>query len=328
MRADRLVAALLILQGRSRITARELAEELEVSPRTARRDLEALAMAGVPIYPQVGRGGGWTLLGGASTDLTGLTSDEARALFLTIGTAPNVTPALRQAVRKLAQALPEPFAGDAERVADVTVVDPVQWGRVPGRLDDDRFLEPLQRAVLEERRIELGYRTPGRSAGTRLADPLGLVAKAGRWYLVAGTEAGQRTFRVGRVTSVEVLDESFERPADFDLSAAWRQILVDVGDRGRQMTATGVAERRMLGLLRYVVGDRLKIGPPRADGRHDVEILGPSAEVLAGELAGFVTGLDIEGPDELRAELARLGDLLVGRYRPGPGTARDPMSCE
>jgi predicted DNA-binding transcriptional regulator YafY len=116
VRADRLVAALLVLQARGRVTAAELGRELEISERTARRDLEALAIAGVPVYPQRGRGGGWSLIGGARTDLSGLTADEARALLLVAGPAA-ATPAVKAALRKFIRALPEPFRLAARAVA-------------------------------------------------------------------------------------------------------------------------------------------------------------------------------------------------------------------
>src|SRR5689334_14748354 len=128
MRADRLVATLLVLQARGRVTAAELAAELEVSVATARRDLEALSTAGVPVYPQPGRGGGWSLVGGARTDLSGLTSTEARALFLLAGPAAAVAPPIRSALRKLVRALPDTFRADAEAAADSVVVDPAGWG--------------------------------------------------------------------------------------------------------------------------------------------------------------------------------------------------------
>jgi predicted DNA-binding transcriptional regulator YafY len=113
MRADRLVAALLLLQARGRVTAARLAEELEVSVATARRDLEALSAAGIPVYPQPGRGGGWSLIAGARTDLTGLTATEAQALFAVLGPSADVVPEARSALRKLLQALPDPFRPDA-----------------------------------------------------------------------------------------------------------------------------------------------------------------------------------------------------------------------
>src|SRR3954452_22332522 len=115
MRADRLVATLLLLQSRKRVTAADVAAELEVSVRTAPRDLEALSAAAIPVFPQPGRGGGWELVGGARTDLSGLTADEARTLFMVAGPEAAATPELKAALRKLVRALPEPFRASAEQ---------------------------------------------------------------------------------------------------------------------------------------------------------------------------------------------------------------------
>jgi predicted DNA-binding transcriptional regulator YafY len=131
MRADRLVAVLLLMQARGRVTAAELASELEVSVATARRDLEALSAAGIPVYPQAGRGGGWSLVGGARTDLSGLSASEAQALFLLLGPATARAAGLdaaRSALRKLVRALPRTFRADAEAAATATMIDPTGWG--------------------------------------------------------------------------------------------------------------------------------------------------------------------------------------------------------
>ena len=127
VRADRLVAILLLLQARGQVTAAEVAAELEVSERTARRDLEALGMAGVPIYSVQGRNGGWRLAGGGRTDLSGLTEPEARALFLVAGPSSSATPEVKAALRKLVRALPESFRSQAEAASSAVVVDPVDW---------------------------------------------------------------------------------------------------------------------------------------------------------------------------------------------------------
>lgn len=129
MRADRLVAILLLLQRRGQVTAAEVAEELEVSERTARRDLEALGMAGMPVYPVRGRGGGWRLAGGGKTDLSGLSVEEARALFLVAGPHADTTKEVKAALRKLLRALPEPLRDGAEAASAAVVVDPSTWGR-------------------------------------------------------------------------------------------------------------------------------------------------------------------------------------------------------
>ena len=210
MRADRLVAALLVLQARGRVTAAELAEELEVSERTARRDLEALGMAGVPVYSQPGRGGGWSLLGGARTDLSGLTAAEARTLFLVAGPSSSATPEVKAALRKLVRALPETFRADAEAAASAVVLDPSSWDGAVARRPV--HLDVLQQAVVEGVQVRLGYVGRDRRESERMVHPLGLVSKGTAWYLVAGTDAGRRTFRLNRVRSVEVTDEPAHRP--------------------------------------------------------------------------------------------------------------------
>src|SRR5215207_5864551 len=157
MRTDRLVAVLLLLQQREQVTAAEVAQELEVSERTARRDLDALTMAGVPVYSMQGRGGGWRLVGGARTDLSGLTASEARALFLVAGPASAATPAVKAALRKLVHALPEPFLGQAEAAASSLVMDPRRWGTSRAEHRRPRFLDELQDAVIRSVQVRLGY---------------------------------------------------------------------------------------------------------------------------------------------------------------------------
>jgi predicted DNA-binding transcriptional regulator YafY len=178
------VAALLVLQARGRVTAEALAAELEISVRTARRDLEALASAGLPVYAQPGRGGGWSLLGGARTDLSGLTAAEARALFLLAGPVASVAPEARAALRKLVRALPETFRAEAEAAASAVVLDTTRWGgAVP---PSQPHVDSLQGAVIERRQVRLGYADRRRHESTRIVHPLGLVRKGSAWYLVAG----------------------------------------------------------------------------------------------------------------------------------------------
>ena len=188
VRADRLVACLLILQAKGRVTASELADELEISERTARRDLEGLAMAGPPVYSQPGRGGGWSLLGGARTDLTGLTAAESRALFLVAGPSSSATPEVKAALRKLMQALPETFRAEAESAASAVVLDPTSWGydNAPAPV----HLDVLQRATVDGRQVRLGYVARDQAETERTVHPLGLVAKRSVWYLVANTTLG------------------------------------------------------------------------------------------------------------------------------------------
>ncbi len=313
MRADRLVATLLLLQAKGRVTAAEVAEELEVSVKTARRDLEALAMAGVPVYSQAGRNGGWTLVGGARTDLTGLQADEARALFLAVGSSAPTSDGLKQALRKLVQAVPEPFRADAAAAVDAVVVDPTRWSGTGGTTP--LFLDDLQKAVIERKQIELGYNTPKKGPSTRRVHPLGLVVKASVWYLIGDTAAGERVFRVDRVTSAVITDDPAVRPNGFDLQEAWNKITVAFDDNSRLLTATGLAEPWTLSVLRHILGNQLEVGDPAQDGRHPVKLSSYSPQVLASQVAGLASGLEVDGPVEVVEALAEIGARLVDRYR-------------
>lgn len=316
MRADRLVATLLFLQARGRVTAEEVANELEVSTRTARRDLEALSIAGIPVYSQPGRGGGWSLIGGARTDLSGLTAAEARTLFLVAGPSSAITPEAKAALRKLVHALPETFRAEAEAAANAVVLDPARWGEERPRTPP--FLEPLQQAVIQGTQVRLGYSDRKQAITERVVHPLGLVSKGSTWYLVADTDAGMRTFRVWRVRSVEALDEPVRRPPDFDLNAAW-QAVVDRMDERRQAAEVGieaVVEPWLVGPLRGHFGNRLQVGDPGEDGRLRVRIGCWDPAQAARELAGY-EDLEVVGPPEARAALAEAGTRLVARYAAG-----------
>lgn len=317
MRADRLVAALLILQSRRRVTAAELARELEVSEKTARRDLEALGMAGIPVYPIRGRNGGWELLGGGRTDLSGLTADEATTLFLAAGASTTITADTRSALRKLARALPETFRASAEVAASAVIVDPTDWGTDEAP-PPPRHLELLQRCIIERRRVVLAYTDRTRAATERSVDPYGLVSKGTVWYLIAGTEKGMRTFRVSRVRDVTLTDEIVERPADFDLSAAWRQVTAAVGEHRTSVRCTIRIEHRHVGGLRAQFGSDLMVAEldELDDGRVEVIVGGPAPIVIAQHLAGWGSLVEVIEPDEVRVHLARIGHELLDRYTP------------
>lgn len=316
MRADRLVATLLLLQARGHVTAAQIAEELEVSERTARRDLDALAAAGIPLYSRQGRGGGWQLVGGARTDLSGLTAAEARALFLVAGPSSSATPEMKSALRKLVHALPEPFRDQAEAASAAVVVDPASWGRA--RPTPPEHLDALQHAVVAGEQVRLGYADRTGASTERVVHPLGLVTKGSVWYLVAGTEAGRRTFRVSRVRSVEPTGDPVQRPDGFDLAEAWASILDELDEVRAPARLRALAIREVLGPLRGMFGTRLTVadaGPDaRPDGRVEVHISGRDPWLLAAEIAGFGDRLEVLEPVEVRQNLARIARELTARY--------------
>ena len=324
MRADRLIALLMFLQQKGRVTAAEVALELEVSERTARRDLEALAMSGVPVYSQHGRGGGWQLVGGATTNLSGLSADEARALFLAVGPTASTTPQLAAALRKLGAAIPETFRADAEAASMAIKIDPSGWSSVAGTAEVPH-LEALTAAVVERTQIELGYESPRSDASVRVVHPLGLVTKRNVWYLVAdsdppGRPDGRRTFRLDRVQSVTRLDRPVVRPPDFDLDAAWLGIVSDVAALRSGIQVRVRVTPKMFGALAWVYTQRHVVEATLDDGRIEVTLTDTSERSAAGQLAGFGAAVEVIEPSAgLRAELATITDELVAMY----GSASD-----
>jgi len=312
MRADRLVATLLLMQARGRVTAAELARELEVSVATARRDLEALSSAGVPVYPQPGRGGGWSLVGGARTDLTGLTAPEAQALFLLAGPAASVSPNARSALRKLVRALPDTFRADADAAAEAVVVDPTRWGES----DRERpgLVDLLQTAVVRRLKVSLDYANRARERTTRLVDPWGLVDKDDIWYLLAGTETGQRTFRVDRILDASVTDVPAVRPDGFQLSDEWQRVVDEVEQQRSLVSATVRIDGRLVWVLRGQFGRHCDVVGTAPDGRVDVRLAAPTPLMIAQHLAGWGATVEVVESEPVKAELARIGTELTGRY--------------
>ncbi|MGB0112541.1 MAG: WYL domain-containing protein [Ilumatobacteraceae bacterium] len=317
MRADRLVATLLFLQTRGRVTAAQVAAELEVSTRTARRDLEALSIAGIPVYSQPGRNGGWSLVGGARTDLSGLTAAEARTLFLIAGPSSAVTPEAKAALRKLIQALPETFRAEAEQAAAAIVLDPAEWGSDGPQ--PPPHLETLQQAIVTGVQVHLGYRDRQGNVTERTIHPFGLVSKRNTWYLVAGTDEGQRTFRVWRVQSAQLTDVPALRPPDFDLRREWDTIAANIAElRGEQIVSV-LAEPRAVTWLHAQFGqDRVAVDSTTATteegGRLHVEITFPTTHSPAAQLAAFAAVVEVLAPTDLRTELLELGQRLVMQY--------------
>lgn len=235
MRASRLLAALMLLQVRGRMSAHELADELEVSVRTVYRDMAALQAAGVPLYADSGPGGGYRLVDGYRTRLTGLTHGEARALFLTGLPGPAAELGLgaltSAAELKLTAALPPQLRESARLARERFHLDAPMW-YADG--DGSPHLAAVADAVWRQCRIRVRYRRWKEPTDvTRVLEPLGLVLKAGTWYVVARSRGDQepRTYRVGRILDLAMLSERFDRPAAFDLAAHWRAYLAEFRER-------------------------------------------------------------------------------------------------
>jgi len=223
MKSDRLLSVLLLLQAKGRVTERELAERLEVSQRTVHRDMEALSAARVPLSAIRGSQGGWELEKGWRTQVPGLDEGELRALLMAQPRAlghSRLAAAAESALNKLMAALPVPMQAQAAAMRERLHVDPTGWR---GTGEDLSMLAAVQEAVAADRKLAFDYTKADGQSAPRTVEPLGVVAKGLTWYLVARGANGIRTYRVSRMAAVTVLASKFERPAQFDLAAYWKQ---------------------------------------------------------------------------------------------------------
>ena len=238
MKSDRLLSTLLLLQAHGRLSTRELAERLEISQRTAHRDMEALSAAGVPILALRGAQGGWELQKGWRTKVPGLDEAELRALLMSQPSAlghPGLAAASERAFGKLMAAMPHNMQAQAASIRARLHIDPVGWH--PSS-DDLSLLPVVQDAIARDCKLTFLYSRADGETGVRTVDPFGIVAKQAVWYLVARAPAGMRTYRIGRMQNAVVLTATFERPANFDLAAHWKSATAQLQQKREQFRAT------------------------------------------------------------------------------------------
>lgn len=289
MRAERLLRLLLHLQTRGQSTVAQLSAALGVSPRTIQRDLDALSLAGVPVYSIRGRAGGWTLLPDYRSRLTGLTPSEVMSVF--VGATAHVLADLgldassELAVTKLIASLPEGTRREAEYARQRLLIDHAGWD---DRRETPRWLDLCRQALWEERHLQITY-GDGDRRGPFAISPLGLVAKARTWYLVAARTDGRlRTYRLSRLTSAELTTDTFTRPADFDLAAYWAQ------------------SQRELQASRPSYPIVLKVRD------HAIRRFRPTAPMLPADDNWWIIHTDLENPHEAQAAvLAQAGAAQV-----------------
>ncbi|GAA2097058.1 WYL domain-containing protein [Actinomadura alba] len=299
------------------MTAAQLAEELEVSVRTVYRDIEALHAAGVPLYGDAGHSGGYRLLDGYRTRLTGLSAGEAEALFLSAVPGPatmlGLGPALAAAQPKLLAALPSVLREQADRMRARFHLDAPGWYAED---DDVRHLPQVADAVWHGRVLDVRYRRWKEPTDVdRRLEPYGLVLKAGRWYVVAGP--GPRTYRIDQILDVTVREERFQAPEDFDLAGYWQRYQADFHARLHQGEAVvrlaPSAVSRLTGAAARALADT---GTPEPDGW--IRAVLPIESLDHAHRWFLAHGADIEilGPPELRARIAETSRALAARYAP------------
>jgi predicted DNA-binding transcriptional regulator YafY len=309
VRADRLLSILLLLQAHGRMSAGDLAERLEVSRRTVYRDLDALSGSGVPVVTDRGPHGGVQLLGGYRTDLTGLTETELEALLAFGGRGPaadlGLGPQLDQASRKLAVAAGPRGGG---RLRERVLIDGERWfrtGPVPPHL------ARVQDALWSDRRLRLRYRRGLDRVVERTVEPYGLVSKAGTWYLLAHVGGQPRVYRVSRIEDAELTDETFERPAGFDLRVAWSAAVGRFREaRSERVAVTLRVSPAVSGVFSRVFGDQ--VVDRREGGVAVLEF--PACEAAISAVAAFGGAVEVLGPEDVRTRMTDLARELSALY--------------
>jgi predicted DNA-binding transcriptional regulator YafY len=321
MRASRLVNLLLLLQTRGGMTAAELARSLEVSVRTVHRDVEALSEAGVPIYADRGPRGGVRLVDGYRTRLTGMTGEEAEALFLSGLPGPAAELGLGTVVAaarlKVLAALPPELRVRASRLVERFHLDAAGWFHPNESVP---HLAALSEAVWEARRLHIEYERGDRVVARDL-DPLGLVLKAGVWYVVGATDGQIRTYRVSRVASAAVGQERFERPVGFDLAAWWAESSAAYERDTPRVDVTIRIRPDRLERLAVAVGDRAVEAAerqtdanPDPDGWLRLRLRLDWPPEVPGQLLAVGSDLEVIEPPEIRARVLQLAQRVVDRY--------------
>lgn len=319
MRASRLVSVLLLLQARGGLTAAQIADELEVSVRTVHRDVEALAASGVPIYAERGPHGGIRLVEGYRTRLTGMTEDEAEAVFLSGVPGPAAELGLGTVVAaarlKVLAALPPELRSRASRLSQRFHLDAPGWF---SRAESNPCLADVAAAVWEDRQLRVRY-DRGDKVVERVLDPIGLVLKGGVWYAVARADDSIRTYRISRILEASALDSRFTRDPDFDLASHWAEATAAYEQAAATVTVTLRVDPRQLVLIHDVLGaavaesaEWLAERDPSGWQRLRVTLTWPSE--VPRRLLALGDAAEVIEPPELRAAVARAARAVTLRY--------------
>jgi predicted DNA-binding transcriptional regulator YafY len=320
MRADRLLSILMMLQVHGRLTARDLAEQLEVSERTIHRDMEALSSAGVPVVAQRGQGGGWSLLDSYQTTLTGLNLAEIQALFL-----PKPThlladlgwnQAFEAALLKLLATLPAANRQQAELVSQRIHLDSTGWQR----WDEEMAAFPiLQTAIWQERQLQLVYERSDGKLVERVVNPLGLVAKGSVWYFIASVDKQVRSYRISRIQSATLTEFPSIRPSEFNLADYWQRSLVEFKANLPRFEVMVRVAPEVLPRLRYAgyFAKIEQIGSPDVAGWIPVAMRFDAQEAACAYVLGFGVQMEVLEPLELRERIVQTAKEAIALYTKG-----------
>lgn len=308
MRADRLLSILIMLQDRGRITAQELAEELEVSERTIYRDMVALSTAGIPVYTQRGPGGGCSLVDSYRTNLTGLSRDEVRALLMLSVPAPlaelGVDHSLKAALLKLNAALPEVFRSEGLRVRQRIHLDTTSWFH---KGEQPPFMDTIQRALFQDRKLRTSYRLAFDAHVEHIINPYGLVSKTNSWYLVFARRGMIFVRKLADILDAELTQEGFNYPPDFDLAKFWSDWCKTYETNQPEFTAYVRLRSDLVQMLHLfqdpLVSSMTEVTQEDAREWYDLELQFESFEAARKRLLNFGGAAEVLKPHALRSSI-------------------------
>ncbi len=321
MRADRLISIILLLQIHKKRTAQNLAVELEVSERTIYRDIDALCIAGVPIYSDSGHGGGYALLDDYHTNLTGLTKEELRALFLLGSLAPlsdlGLSSALQAALLKIAASLP-----DSNRSEDMQIQHYFYFDSTWDQQSDSQvpLLRVVQEAVLQNRKLVIVYQTPYSLKVEKIISPIGLVAKAGNWYLVYVRGETYHVHNISKLVDARSTNERFDPPINFDLENFWGLWCAERESYLSNFNVSVKVAPSFVPFLSMYFGHQIKkkidqAGQPDEEGWIRLELSFESFEAARDRLLSLGGGIEVLAPTALRLSILDYAEQIIRLYQ-------------
>ncbi|PWA07628.1 YafY family transcriptional regulator [Pueribacillus theae] len=319
MRGDRLVSILLLLQTHGRMTAKELAEKLEVSERTIYRDMDALSGAGIPVFADRGKNGGWSLLEGYRTTLTGLKEAEIRALFVPSSEQLiddlGLTHSSEEARNKLIASLPSIYRENAKDMWNRIHIDTSTWR---GRKEKIASFEVLKDAIWKKNKLKINYQRADGNMLNRIVNPLGLVAKGSRWYFIASKDNGDiRNYRASRIQSAVAMDDTFERPENFNLAQHWKSSTEAFLENLPKCEVCVEVAPSILPRLTFT-GRFVQIVEIGTKGQGDwipVKLSFDTEEEALGYILGFADQIRVVKPEELHDKIVKMAKSVVASYK-------------
>jgi predicted DNA-binding transcriptional regulator YafY len=318
LRADRLLSILLLLQNRGKLTTKELADELEVTPRTIQRDMEALCASGIPLVADRGKMGGWYLIDQYKTHLTGLKPDEIKSLFLSpspqVLSDLNLTDEWSKARQKLQASMSSLLDKKHINIENRIHIDTSTWRDAPNNITTS--IKTLQQALFNEKKLMIDYEKGDGIRGERLVDPLGLVAKGNTWYLIARSNNEFRNFKVNRILHMRNTEEKFDRPVPFDLATYWedskKHFVKSLPKYEVTVEISPMILRRITFTGRFV--HNIKLEAPLPNGWIPASFCFDSEEEAVAYLLGFGTKIKIVSPKILKDLVYHSAKEIVDEY--------------